>query len=511
MAIINIRESLNRIDKDTDCKYDLVTLYESLPLTDEDRKDIAKMISSNEDAEVIYEEIKKKYPYAESFDDDDISDFEDNYRDDLKYTLLSTKTVYDSDGFTTDYTWYKDNQTGNNVFVFGDIDYYKPEDGYFDYETENDKEALEWFNSYNGFEDDLNESNKAIKSKHYSNKSINESTWAEDSHVFTAITKNKLEYIQEADLWDDMRDEIDDNPLTAGVIVRVYTNTYSTVSPTYSDNTKDEIAKGRKELFKIINKYYEMAKAEQPVDEANKSINESYFPAKTIDAKAQDIADYLGEFMNDPVFLDDIYFDDADTEAMANTFDALNDFVIAYRNGTLNESVEEDALEVADQKISSAKTSINAKQLPAIFRLAKFKPNTINLDMGGGKFDNAAEELAKVDVTNLVYDPYNRTQEHNNEVLSQIRENGGADTATISNVLNVIAEPEARQTVLRNTKKLLKPNGTVYITVYEGDKSEEGKETSSGYQLNKPTKDYVEEIEKVFPNVQRRGKLIIAN
>lgn len=199
---------------------------------------------------------------------------------------------------------------------------------------------------------------------------------------------------------------------------------------------------------------------------------------------------------------------------MADLFDNLTDELVdslsLLKNECLTEDTEEDGLETADQKISSAATSINSSKLPAIFRMVKFQPDTMNLDYGGGRFDNAAEELSKMNVTNLVYDPYNRSSEHNSEVLKQVRENGGADTVTISNVLNVIAEPEARQTVLRNAKKLVKPGGKVYITVYEGNKSGEGAETKSGYQLNKDTKDYVDEISQVFDNVTRKGKLIIA-
>lgn len=199
---------------------------------------------------------------------------------------------------------------------------------------------------------------------------------------------------------------------------------------------------------------------------------------------------------------------------MADLFDKLTDELVDslsfLKDESLNEDTENDELETADQKISSAATSINSSKLPAIFRMVKFQPDTLNLDYGGGRFDNAAEELAKINVTNLVYDPYNRSSEHNQDVLKQVRANGGADTVTISNVLNVIAEPEARQTVLRNAKKLVKSGGKVYITVYEGNKSGSGAETKAGYQLNKDTKDYVDEISQVFDNVTRKGKLIIA-
>lgn len=170
-----------------------------------------------------------------------------------------------------------------------------------------------------------------------------------------------------------------------------------------------------------------------------------------------------------------------------------------------------DDIEILDQEFTSENTSINSTKLPAIFKMVSFAPNTINLDYGGGKFDNVAEYLAETyDATNLVYDPYNRDAKHNSAVLQQIRANGGADTATCSNVLNVIKEPEVRLNVLNNIKKLLKPNGTVYITVYEGTgKGNEGA-TKSGYQLNRKTADYIDEIQQVFPDAKRKGKLIIA-
>ena len=72
------------------------------------------------------------------------------------WTEVDSKSVQDSDGFTTDYTMYKD-ENGKYVFVFGDKDLYKPEEGYFDWEAESEAEAREWFDSYNGFSD-LNES-----------------------------------------------------------------------------------------------------------------------------------------------------------------------------------------------------------------------------------------------------------------------------------------------------------------------------------------------------------------
>lgn len=74
MTKVNIREALNQMDKDTNCKYDLVTLYEGYNFNDEEKKEIAKMISDNEDAEVIYDRLSDKFGKDVDFDDDDISD-----------------------------------------------------------------------------------------------------------------------------------------------------------------------------------------------------------------------------------------------------------------------------------------------------------------------------------------------------------------------------------------------------------------------------------------------------
>lgn len=210
-------------------------------------------------------------------------------------------------------------------------------------------------------------------------------------------------------------------------------------------------------------------------------------PDEAFDDSIDNIEDIGKPLINDPKY----NFEDPDRE---------EDYI-----------VEEFDVDDTEQEYTSANTSINSSKLPAIFNLINLSPNTINLDFGGGRFDNASEYLATKDVTNLIYDPYNRSSEHNKNVLNTIRKNNGADTATCSNVLNVIKEENARHTVIQNIYNLLKSNGTAYFTVYEGTgKGNEGA-TKSGYQLNRKTVDYVDEIKEVFSNVTRKGKLIIAN
>lgn len=174
------------------------------------------------------------------------------------------------------------------------------------------------------------------------------------------------------------------------------------------------------------------------------------------------------------------------------------------------EDTDELELKQAQQEFSSAATSINSNKLPAIYNMVNFRSGDVVVDFGGGKFDNAVNYLKDKGVTLLVYDPYNRSAEHNKEVLRLLKEHGGADAAVNSNVLNVIKEPEAREAVLKNIKKITKRGAPIYITVYEGRGDGAEGPTKSGYQLNRKTGDYMDEVGKVFSNVKRKGKLITA-
>lgn len=231
------------------------------------------------------------------------------------------------------------------------------------------------------------------------------------------------------------------------------------------------IPKGTKMTLSEVNNYYN-------VFEVHTSYGKSYIPLRIEDC-------------------DGLFREVTDSEIYSSTHAEFNQY--------------EDDIHEISQEFTSENTSINSGKLPAIFNMVSFKPGTINIDYGGGRFDNVAEYLSQYDVINLVYDPYNRTPEHNKEVIRTVRRSGGADTATCSNVLNVIKEPEVRKNVLENIKKLVKPTGVIYITVYEGTGRGNGGPTKSGYQMNRKTADYLEEIQEVFPDAVRKGKLIIAH
>ena len=175
---------------------------------------------------------------------------------------------------------------------------------------------------------------------------------------------------------------------------------------------------------------------------------------------------------------------------------------------------------VQEQEYDSAATSQNqlAGGVRAVAEAGLLEAGTVNLDYGGGRYDKAIEYLKQLDVINLVFDPFNRTNEHNREVLDVIKENGGADSCTCCNVLNVIDGDAAKLTALRNIKRLVKSGGPVYIQTYEGSDKVEvddektgkkkqkpsgvGKPTTKGWQENKETKMYLPLVKKVFSDAE---------
>ncbi|MBO4632658.1 MAG: methyltransferase domain-containing protein, partial [Lentisphaeria bacterium] len=168
-------------------------------------------------------------------------------------------------------------------------------------------------------------------------------------------------------------------------------------------------------------------------------------------------------------------------------------------------------VELADairQKFSSGNTSL--REVAAGFRKINFQPGTVNLDLGGGRFDEGTKYLAEQGVKNLVFDPVNRDSSHNREIFDAVK-NGGVDTVTCNNVLNVIREQAARSNVILQAAKALKPGGTAYFTVYEGDGSGRGRQSQAdAWQEHRKTADYLDEIRKHFEDVSIRGKVIIA-
>jgi len=194
----------------------------------------------------------------------------------------------------------------------------------------------------------------------------------------------------------------------------------------------------------------------------------------------------------------------------------VGDHVIPHLKPLYDESVslvkrltDNPVFNAPQQEISSAATSINATRLPRTFSKAKFSPDTVNADIGGGRFDNATEFLRGKGVDNVIYDPFNRTAEHNAEAIRRLV-GGQTDTATVNNVLNVIKEPWARAQTIHNAAESIKPEGLAYFLIHEGDRSGVGRATFKGWQENRKTKDYFDELMDFFGDVTTRNGLIEA-
>ena len=158
---------------------------------------------------------------------------------------------------------------------------------------------------------------------------------------------------------------------------------------------------------------------------------------------------------------------------------------------------------MGEQKYSSACTSVNNRKVPALARIIASKYAGTNwdvLDYGGGKFETTTEFLQGVSMKNHMYDPFNRTPEENVETMSRTN----YPVAMLSNVLNVIAEPEVRLQILRDVRDHMDPSGSLFIKIYEGDGSGIIKinKKRNSCQLNKKTQEYLPEVFQVFDHVR---------
>ena len=113
----------------------------------------------------------------------------------------------------TDYTMYMNINTGEYVFILGDKDIYTPEDGNFDWECETEEEAREWFDSYTGFEDDMDEAYEVDK-------------------VWGAVCSNRQDY---------MRKGLESGRIDPNVRYRKFGRDHSYVMGALRNNNKDMV------------------------------------------------------------------------------------------------------------------------------------------------------------------------------------------------------------------------------------------------------------------------------
>jgi hypothetical protein len=151
---------------------------------------------------------------------------------------------------------------------------------------------------------------------------------------------------------------------------------------------------------------------------------------------------------------------------------------------------------LSEQEYTSKGTSRN--QIAAGFKKIDWIPGTTNLDYGGGKYEKATMWLLEQGVNNLVYDKFNRSDEHNEMALEFAK---SSTTTTCFNVLNVIKEREHRKQVIKECKR--ENTKTIYFSVYNGDMSGEGTPTrGNSWQNNKPLKYYLDEVKEIYPSAE---------
>ena len=151
------------------------------------------------------------------------------------------------------------------------------------------------------------------------------------------------------------------------------------------------------------------------------------------------------------------------------------------------------------------------------------KDGDVNLDLGAGKsFINKAtgEEyhpmtalLESMRVTNMLWDPENQPDEVDATLLKVVEGNLDKDkkfnTATFSDVLNVIESKEERLALIAKAANALRDDGEAYFT-FHYLKGETAGKTKKGYQLQRAPEEYLSEIKTYFGEVELVGDLVVA-
>lgn len=168
------------------------------------------------------------------------------------------------------------------------------------------------------------------------------------------------------------------------------------------------------------------------------------------------------------------------------------------------------------QKYSSAATSINSLNGAYKQIVGKYPVGTSILDIGCGKYDTNKQFSNENGFTWFGIDPYNRTEIYNTESIRAMYDYCEyPDIIMLNNVLNVIAETNVLMDVLGQVYDYAADDTDIYITIYEGDKSGIGRETTKGYQRNWKLIKYADYILEFFdvadiikPNILKCRKVV---
>ena len=508
MSKINIRESLRNMDADSCCKYDLLTMYDACSLTDEDKADIAKLLFDNEDPEVIYQKL------CNYFCDDDVSELT-GLSDVQNVTpfeaiINNVKTgldqKYDS-VFYNDVAGQFEITSKDTTYTFGLSPVEYETDGISLYVDYNYDMPINYTSIKEASEDILTKCNEKVSTASQSNAYVDDDTM--DYIVYDVVEDEGRLCAKCMNESTNSFEDIKLGKVNSDAVNKLLNNILNNPNYKLTDDCKRKIADNSAPWGIVMSPSFDITASNALMSTGDFGGSVSFGESEECTFESGDrVTD--GDRKGTVIDCDSIKvlvdWDYSDTDDIEWVMKEDLSFIDSLKEST-NEEVD---IENPEQEFSSAATSINSNKLPAIYNMVEFRPGDVVVDFGGGKFDNAVNYLKDKDVTLLVYDPYNRSAEHNKEVLRLLKEHGGADAAVNSNVLNVIKEPEAREAVLKNIKKITKRGAPIYITVYEGRGDGAEGPTKSGYQLNRKTGDYMDEVGRVFSNVKRKGKLITA-
>ena len=171
---------------------------------------------------------------------------------------------------------------------------------------------------------------------------------------------------------------------------------------------------------------------------------------------------------------------------------------------------------MTERKVTSKSTSIN-KRVPAIARLMEKKWILTELkmrgmyDLGCGKYpEYLAGWCEERNIPYIGEDKYQFGGMYSGRFAYAMDCN---PIAVSSNVLNVLPDRQRIEYMdeLLSVGRYGKPSW-VFITVYEGNRSGEGKYRKDSYQANLKTTDMMIWLDCTFPQYkwERRGKLIFA-
>jgi len=161
-----------------------------------------------------------------------------------------------------------------------------------------------------------------------------------------------------------------------------------------------------------------------------------------------------------------------------------------------------------EQTITSARTS--GPRVAGLLKAAPLEPGSLNADLGGGAYDAGTAFLASRGITNVIYDPFNRSSAHNEQAVALIC-SGQAHSVTVANVLNVIREAPARLRLIQQAADALgrAAGRRAYFSVYYDRQRAPGL-TLYGWQEHRPLTTYIPELQVVFRDVDRHGDILIA-